>query len=260
MFENSLIDLGTRRQATRRWLSLPAAVAFHLLAVVSVAFAQYWQVDHVGEPDLNVVFFDLAPLPAMPAEPEPAGAPERPQAATPPAPAPPAPPVQGPVQPRDVSDVIPPIPTTLETVLPGTGEVGSTGTSSTGVPGMEGLGGGGGTGSGEGSGGGGGGTGDGGGDIVYRPGNGVSRPVIVHRVKPRYTEPARKARLQGTVIVEAFIDETGRVRDIKVLKGLPMGLDRSAVDAVSQWVFEPATYEGRPVKVLYSLTVNFQVN
>lgn len=256
MFENSLIDLGIRRQTARRWLSLPAAVAFHLLAVASVAFAQYWQVDQVGEPEVIAIYFGEAPLPAMPAEPQPAGEPERPQPATPPAPGPPAPPVQGPVQPDRVPDGIPPPPATLEPILPGTGELGGTGTSSTGVPGMEGLGGGGG-GTGDGHGGG---ASDGLGDIVYRPGNGVSKPEILSRVDPRYTEAARRVRLQGTVIVEAFIDETGRVRDIKVLKGLPMGLDRSAVDAVSQWRFRPATFEGRPVKVLYSLTVNFQVH
>jgi len=96
-------------------------------------------------------------------------------------------------------------------------------------------------------------------DEPLRVGGGVSRPEIIDRVQPQYTEVARKARLQGTVIVEAIIDEQGRVQNVKVLKGLPMGLDKAAVEAVQKWRFKPAMFQGKPVKVYYSLTVNFQV-
>jgi len=58
---------------------------------------------------------------------------------------------------------------------------------------------------------------------------------------------------------EAIIDTGGNVTNVRVLKGLPMGLDRAAVEAVQKWKFKPATLEGRPVKVYYVLTVNFQV-
>jgi protein TonB len=92
-----------------------------------------------------------------------------------------------------------------------------------------------------------------------RVGGGVSKPEIITQVKPAYPEVARKARLQGSVIVEAIIDEQGNVTNVRVLKGLPMGLDRSAVDAVQKWKFKPAQFQGRPVKVYYVLTVNFQV-
>jgi protein TonB len=61
------------------------------------------------------------------------------------------------------------------------------------------------------------------------------------------------------VIVEAIIDEKGNVTNARVLKGQPMGLDKAAIDAVTRWKFKPATLQGRPVKVYYSLTVNFQV-
>ncbi len=61
------------------------------------------------------------------------------------------------------------------------------------------------------------------------------------------------------MIVEAIIDEHGDVANVRVLKGLPMGLDQSAVDAVRAWKFKPSTLEGRPVKVYYVLTVNFKV-
>jgi len=87
----------------------------------------------------------------------------------------------------------------------------------------------------------------------------MTKPRVVYSLQPQYTEVARRARLQGTVIVQAVIDESGRVLDVQVLKRLGMGLDRSAADAVAQWRFTPATLNGRPLKVIYTLTVNFTV-
>ena len=72
-------------------------------------------------------------------------------------------------------------------------------------------------------------------------------------------EIARKARIQGVVIVEAIIDKEGNVTNVKILKGLPMGLDSAASDAVSKWKFRPATLNGKPVAVIYNLTVNFRL-
>jgi len=93
-----------------------------------------------------------------------------------------------------------------------------------------------------------------------RVGEGVSRPEIISQTMPIYTELARKNRVTGTVIVEAIIDEQGNVTNTRVLKGLPMGLDQAAVDAVSAWKFKPATKDGKPVRVYYVLTVNFKVD
>ena len=58
---------------------------------------------------------------------------------------------------------------------------------------------------------------------------------------------------------EAVIDEQGRVTDVRLLRGLPMGLDQEALAAVRQWRFTPATLQGKPVKVYFSLTVSFSV-
>ena len=91
-------------------------------------------------------------------------------------------------------------------------------------------------------------------------GGDVTAPVKVHTPKPRYTEIARKVQVEGLVIVQAVIDKQGRVVDVEVLKGLPMGLDQAAVDAVRQWRFEPATLNGKPVDVYYSLSVTFTLN
>lgn len=88
-------------------------------------------------------------------------------------------------------------------------------------------------------------------------GGDVKAPVKVNAPQPQYTEIARKARIQGVVIVQAIINKQGEVTDVKVLKGLPMGLDEAAVDAIRKWRFEPATLNGKPVDVYYNLTVNF---
>jgi protein TonB len=92
-----------------------------------------------------------------------------------------------------------------------------------------------------------------------RVGGAVRPPVKIYAPAPRYTEIARRARIEGVVIVEAVIDKTGKVTGVVVLKTLPMGLDQSAVEAVRRWRFEPATLNGRPVAVLYNLTVNFRL-
>lgn len=87
----------------------------------------------------------------------------------------------------------------------------------------------------------------------------IVAPVKIFAPQPQYTEEARRARIQGVVIVQAIIDCRGLVIDINVLKGLPSGLTEAAVSAISQWQFEPATVDGRPVSVYYNLTVNFRL-
>jgi protein TonB len=90
-------------------------------------------------------------------------------------------------------------------------------------------------------------------------GGDVVAPVKISAPSPQYTEIARKARLQGVVIVQAIIDKQGNVTNVKILKGLGMGLDQAAVDAIKKWEFKPATLNGKPVAVYYNLTVNFRL-
>lgn len=92
-----------------------------------------------------------------------------------------------------------------------------------------------------------------------RVGGDVKAPIVTHRVDPQYTDVARKARVAGVVIVEAVIDKNGNVDQVKVIKGLPMGLSEEAERAVRQWKFKPGTMNGQPVDVIFNLTVNFQV-
>ncbi len=87
----------------------------------------------------------------------------------------------------------------------------------------------------------------------------VVAPVKIFAPQPQYTEEARQARIQGVVIVQTIIDCQGFVTEINVVKGLPLGLTEATVSAISQWRFEPATLNGRPISVYYNLTVNFRL-
>ena len=92
-----------------------------------------------------------------------------------------------------------------------------------------------------------------------RVGGAVRPPVKVYAPAPLYTKVAILAGIEGVVIVEAVIDKVGEVKEVKVLKALRMGLDKSAVEAVRRWRFEPATLNGKPVAVIFNLTVNFRL-
>jgi TonB family protein len=88
----------------------------------------------------------------------------------------------------------------------------------------------------------------------------VTRPEIKHQVKPEAPEEIwHHPGFDGTVILEAIIDSAGKVTNVRILKGQPFGLSEKAGDAVKQWTFKPATFEGQPVKVYYVLTVNYKV-
>jgi len=93
-----------------------------------------------------------------------------------------------------------------------------------------------------------------------RVGGDVKAPTVQHRVDPQYPDMARKARIAGMVIVEAIINKNGEVEQVKVIKGLPMGMSESAVEAVKQWKFKPGTMNGEPVDVIFNLTVNFKLD
>lgn len=93
-----------------------------------------------------------------------------------------------------------------------------------------------------------------------RVGGDVKAPVVRHRVEPVYPEAARKNKTEGIVILEATIDASGSVRDVRPLKPLPDGLTEAAVDALKQWKFAPGTLGGRPVDVIFNITFSFSLN
>ena len=87
----------------------------------------------------------------------------------------------------------------------------------------------------------------------------IEAPRVIEKIEPRYTETARRAGVQGAVILDLVIDTAGRVESVTVLRGLPLGLTKSAVEAVEQWRFEPSVYNNHPVSVRYILTVHFHL-
>jgi periplasmic protein TonB len=93
-----------------------------------------------------------------------------------------------------------------------------------------------------------------------RVGGDVKAPVAINRAKPDYTESARKGHITGVVIVEAIVNKQGEVEQVKVLKGLPLGLSEQAIEAVKKWRFHPGTLNGDPVEVIFTLTVNFTLD
>lgn len=75
-------------------------------------------------------------------------------------------------------------------------------------------------------------------------------------VRPIYPEVARAARIEGTVVMEAVLDPSGHVTQLRVIKSVPM-LDHAAMDAVRQWRYSPSLYGGHPVSVLMTITIRF---
>ena len=90
-------------------------------------------------------------------------------------------------------------------------------------------------------------------------GGGVSKPVITYQPEAEFSEEARKAKFSGNVEVYLWVDESGSPSHIRVVRGVGMGLDEKAIEAVRQYKFKPATKDGKPVKVDLYIDVNFQI-
>jgi TonB family protein len=94
---------------------------------------------------------------------------------------------------------------------------------------------------------------------AYKIGGGVSAPVRIFGQEPVYCEEARAAKLQGDVVLFLVVDESGSPRDIKVIRGLGMGLDQKAIEAVQKWKFRPGMKDGHPVAVQAHINVSFRL-
>ena len=94
---------------------------------------------------------------------------------------------------------------------------------------------------------------------VYRIGGGVTQPTVIFQVEPEYSEEARKAKFQGTVVLYVVIDEKGLPRQLKVVRPLGLGLDEKAVEAVKRWRFRPGYLNGKAVAVEATVEVNFRL-
>lgn len=85
-------------------------------------------------------------------------------------------------------------------------------------------------------------------------------PVPLSPIRPKYPEIAQEAGIEGTVVVQVFVDEKGRVKDTVILKGIPnTGLDEAATEAIRSVRFRPAKQRERAVGVWISIPVNFRL-
>ncbi|HEV7786442.1 MAG TPA: TonB family protein, partial [Thermoanaerobaculia bacterium] len=219
MFEHSLIDLEAKPSTRRRWLSLPIAVGLHVAGLTAFAFASYWTVGSVPEPQLSEVFFVNLPPP-----PPGGGGGPRPPVKTPEikkqAPQPASKALTQPTA-KDVPEK-PPAPAVNDSiqnltpgpVTPGLGPGGPGTGEGPGGPGIGGPGDGPGDGPGVG-------PGIGAETAPIHLSFGMTKPEVIHQVQPRYSEQARRAGVQGMVIVEAVIDEQGQVTNVRLVRGLP---------------------------------------
>ena len=90
-------------------------------------------------------------------------------------------------------------------------------------------------------------------------GNGVKAGRAVYHQDPGYSESARQAKIQGTVLLAVAITAEGVVDAVKVVCSLEPCLDRNAADAVKKWESTPATKEGKPVPVQIEVAVGFSL-
>ena len=94
---------------------------------------------------------------------------------------------------------------------------------------------------------------------MFRVGGGVTPPRVLQKQDPEYSEEARAAKFQGTVVLAVIVDEKGNPRDLKVVRPLGLGLDEKAIEAVMKWVFRPGYKDGKAVAVAATIEVNFRL-
>ena len=93
-------------------------------------------------------------------------------------------------------------------------------------------------------------------DGPVRIGGDIKPPTRIVYNAPQYPSIAQTAKVEGTVVLEATIDESGVVRDLRVIRSIPL-LDRAAIDAVSKWRYTPTRLNGEAVAVIMTVNVTF---
>jgi protein TonB len=94
---------------------------------------------------------------------------------------------------------------------------------------------------------------------VFHVGGGVSPPRVIYQPEIEFSEEARKAKFQGTVMLAMVVDANGRPTNIRVTSSLGMGLDEKAIEAAKRYIFEPGMKNGHPVAVEIALEVDFHL-
>jgi protein TonB len=233
----SLIDSGEAAQR-RRSVSLPVSILLHTAGAIALIVIPVLTADEIPQVQSGVHAFLVEPLSVTPPPPPPAA---------PPAAAPRVIPKPQPQQQAFVAPVEVPTEIKPEQALD-LGDNGSAGGVEGGVPGGV-VGG-----------------------IVgglpeapppsvapVRVGGSVREPRRLSAVPPVYPELAMMARLQGTVVIEATVNERGRVVNVNLIEGLPM-LSDAALEAVKKWVYSPTLLNGVPTPIIMTVTVRFKLS
>jgi len=94
---------------------------------------------------------------------------------------------------------------------------------------------------------------------AYKVGNGISPPRVLIKGEPEYSEEARVAKYMGKVVLYVEVGPDGMPHNIRIVRGLGLGLNETAIDSVSQWKFTPGMRDGVPVTVAATIEVNFRL-
>jgi protein TonB len=241
MFEDVLLHERAGR-GTGRVLSLPAAIALHAVALAAVVGASVWFTEEPPEPVPPItIFVPVArPAPGAVAGASPGKRPPKARESMAVAPVVPARPVV-----RESSELSAP-----EVSAESESDFGERGDEGGGLPdlagGVPGA-----TGPGNG--------GEGAGEPPH-PGGDIRPPVLVSRIEPVYPDAARRARLEGIVVLDAIIAASGAIEEVRVVKSAGPLLDSAAAEALRRWHYRPATLNGRAVRVLLTVTVAFRLH
>ncbi len=100
---------------------------------------------------------------------------------------------------------------------------------------------------------------DGANDKIYEPGGDVKGPKLVHYVEPAFSPSSKEAFVEGTVKISTVVTREGVATDLHVTSGLNAEEDKTAVEAVKQWKFDPGTKDGQPVNVRVTVEVTFHL-
>jgi len=92
---------------------------------------------------------------------------------------------------------------------------------------------------------------------VGQPDVDIIMPTPIRRITPIYPEQCKKDKIEGTVVLEIKIDAEGNVIDSKILKSVHPDIDKAAIEAIKKWKYEPVLKNGKPVPVVFGVTINF---
>lgn len=94
---------------------------------------------------------------------------------------------------------------------------------------------------------------------VYEPGGDVRPPKLIHYVEPKFSGDSKEAYVEGTVKISTVITTDGEASECRVVRGLTEGQNKTAVEALQQWKFQPGTKGGKAVQVRVTVEVDFHL-